>query len=191
MTAPADPAPKRPRVPQGLVSKVLILLGAFTAIIIGVGFALPDHYVVERSVVVEAPPARVYAQVADLNAWTAWQPWSRRDAKATFAVEGAPGPGQTLRWDGPDLGEGRIEVTGLRPDEAVDITLTFREGGPRPKGALTFEANGGATRVVWRIEGETTFRPIGNYLGLLMDGIIGPDLDAGLAGLKRVVTEAK
>lgn len=190
MTAPADPAPKRARVPEGLVSKVLILLAAFTAIIIGVGFALPDRYVVERAVVVEAPPARVYARVADLNGWAAWQPWARRDGEATFTVEGAPGPGQTLRWDGPDLGQGRIEVTGLRPDAAVDIALTFREGGPRPTGVIALQASGGATRVVWRIEGETTLRPIGNYLGLLMDGIIGPDLDAGLAGLKRAVGEA-
>lgn len=183
----AEAGEKRPRIPEGLIPKVLILLGAFTVIIIAVGFALPDRYRVERAVIIEAPPARIQPHIADLERWLAWQPWSRRDEDATFEHSGAPGPGQTLSWSGPDLGKGRIEMLAVAP-EKVDIALEFRRGGPRPTGALRLEpTDGGATRVIWHIEGDTTFRPIGNYLGLLMDGIIGPDLEAGLAGLKRVV----
>lgn len=188
MTDTAPTSERRPRVPPGLVSKVLILLAAFAVILVGVGFLLPDRYVVERAVIIEAAPSRVQAHVADFEKWMTWHPWARRDDEATFAHHGPPGLGQTFSWDGPDLGKGRIEMTGVAP-ERVDIALTFRAGGPRPTGALTFVESGGATRVTWRVEGDTTFRPLGNYLGLLMDGIIGPDLEAGLAGLKRAVTE--
>lgn len=183
----SDAQQTRPRIPRGLVPKVLILLGAFTVILVAVGFALPDRYTVERSVIIEAPPARIQPHVADFARWPAWQPWARRDDEAKFSHHGEAGPGQTFAWDGPDLGRGRIEMTGVAPDR-IDIALEFREGGVRPTGALLLEpTDGGATRVTWRIEGKTTLQPIGNYLGLLMDGIIGPDLEAGLAGLKRVV----
>lgn len=184
-----DPQPKpRSRIPPGLVSKVLILLAGFTALIVAVGFALPDHYTVERSIVIEAPPAQIYAHVADFERWPAWQPWAARDDEAKFTHHGPPGPGQTFAWDGPDLGRGRIEMTGSEPDRAVHIALEFREGGPRPTGVIQLVPQAGATRVVWRIEGRTTFRPVGNYLGFLMDGIIGPDLEAGLAALKTAAT---
>ncbi len=183
-----DASDPRPRIPRGLVPKVLILLGAFTVILIAIGFALPDRYTVERSVIIEAPPARIQPHVADFARWTAWQPWARRDDEAKFAHHGEAGAGQTFTWDGPDLGRGRIEMTAVAPTR-VDMVLEFRAGGVRPTGAILLEpTDGGATRVTWRIAGETTFRPIGNYLGLLMDGIIGPDLDAGLVGLKRVVS---
>lgn len=186
----SDPAPKPSRVPPGLIPKVLILLGAFTVILVAVGFALPDRYAVERSVVIEAPPARIQPHVGDFERWGAWQPWARRDAKAQFTVDGPAGPGQVLRWQGPDLGRGRIEMTAAR-DGAVEMVLSFGEGGARPTGVITLTPSGGATRVVWHIEGETTLRPVGNYLGLLMDGIIGPDLEAGLSGLKRAVGAAE
>lgn len=186
-TPPPDPpsTPVRHRVPPGLIPKVLILLGAFVAILVAVGFALPTRYTVERSAVVAAPPARIWPLVGDFAQWPAWQPWAARDGEATFTAHGAPGVGQRFEWLGARIGQGQLEVTAIEDEARLEMRMDFRQGGPAPVGTLRLEATAdGATRVVWRVEGETAMRPIGNYLGLLMDGIVGPDLADGLARLK-------
>ena len=38
-----------------------------------------DTFTVERSAHVDAPPARVYGQVADFHSWRSWSPWEDLD----------------------------------------------------------------------------------------------------------------
>ena len=45
---------------------------------------------------------------------------------------------------------------------------------------------GGSTKVDWSMEGENAY-PLGRYMGLLMDGMIGADLVQGLENLKTYI----
>lgn len=40
---------------------------------------MSDTLTVERATVVDAPPRRVFAQVADFHRWQAWSPWEGID----------------------------------------------------------------------------------------------------------------
>jgi len=42
-----------------------------------------DTYAVERSITIDAPPERIYDQIADFRSWPGWSPWE--DVEATPA----------------------------------------------------------------------------------------------------------
>jgi carbon monoxide dehydrogenase subunit G len=54
-----------------------------------------------------------------------------------------------------------------------------------PAGAyFDLEAEGEGTRVTWTVEMDMGNNPVGRWMGLMMDGMVGKDFDAGLANLK-------
>lgn len=55
--------------------KILLILAAAVAVFLVVVATRPAEFKVERSASVPAPPAVVYAQVADFGRWGAWSPW--------------------------------------------------------------------------------------------------------------------
>ncbi|HOP21120.1 MAG TPA: SRPBCC family protein, partial [Amphiplicatus sp.] len=60
-----------------MLGRILIGLAAIFAIVIALGFVLPDKTHVERSIVINAPQEEVFALVSDFNEWSAWSPWAR------------------------------------------------------------------------------------------------------------------
>ena len=53
-----------------IVAAVLVLFALFVAM-------RPATYRVSRAIAISAPPAVVYAQVADFHRWDAWSPWAK------------------------------------------------------------------------------------------------------------------
>ena len=51
------------------------------------GHMTGDTYTVTRSTTIDAPPARVYDQIANFRNWIAWSPWEGLDPdlKRTYA----------------------------------------------------------------------------------------------------------
>ena len=56
----------------------------------------------------------------------------------------------------------------------------------RSTGALTMEPDGPATRITWAMSGDVGGNPLKHYLALVMDRMVGPDFEAGLANLKTL-----
>ena len=83
----------------------------------------PDTFRVERSVTIQAPPAKVYALLDDFHQWTHWSPWERMDPdmKRTHAGP-ARGKGALYAWEGNKaVGKGQMEITAAEPGERVVI----------------------------------------------------------------------
>src|SRR5687767_5883454 len=82
-----DP-PKTGKCCGGVVKKVLLgLLVLVIAFVVLVMFQ-PSRFRVERSAVMGAPRAVVFAQVNDFHNWEAWSPWAKRDPAAKSTFEG-------------------------------------------------------------------------------------------------------
>ena len=60
------------KIVGGVAAAVLLVF------VIG-GAVLPKDFEVERSIVVDAPPAVAFAEINDLRGWEAWSPWQKRD----------------------------------------------------------------------------------------------------------------
>lgn len=169
------------RILKRIISILVWLVLGFLA----VAFLLPSIYHVERSLVIDRPPSQVYTQVARLQNWANWNPWTAMDPDAETFVSGVQGEvGSSWSWDGKILGKGSLTIVDLVPDRAVRSKLVFRE--PREMEAddlWEFKPEGRATRVTWTSEGHLSY-PIGRYVGLFMDRMMGPDLEQGLHNLK-------
>ena len=82
-------------------------LGKWTAVIlvlvtiglVGGGMMLSPAFTVTRSLLVNAPPEKVYTFVADPRGWAQWSAWNRRYAAMAITYSGpASGGGAAWSW---------------------------------------------------------------------------------------------
>lgn len=156
------------------------------ALVIG-GFFIPSAFQVQRSAVINAPPKKIYDLVVEPKQWTKWSIWTQRDPNMRITYSGPPfGMGAKWAWESKSEGTGSMEFTRVEPDRTVEYALSFPEFGMRSTGALKLEPQGNATRITWTNAGDVGGNPLKHYLTLMMDRMVGPDFEAGLANLKAL-----
>ena len=103
-----------------------------------------DTYTVTRSTTIDAPPARVYEEIADFHNWTHWSPWEDLDPDLKRTYSGSEsGKGAAYAWSGNrKAGQGRMEMTEATPPSTVRVDLAFEKGLGRLK--ATTEGRGPA-----------------------------------------------
>lgn len=169
---------------------VLVLVGALGLVIA----RRPDHFVVERSTLIQAPPETVFAQVNDLHNWEHWSPWAKRDPQMQKAYEGpAAGVGAVHRWAGDkNVGEGSMTIVRSQPPEQIDIQLVFLKPFQATNEVVfRFVPEGNGTRVTWTMSGRNGFMAKAMHLVMNMDKLCGADFEQGLAQLKGVAEGAR
>ena len=182
------------------MNKTFIKIGAVLALIamliFVIPFGLPAQYRVERSVTIDARPAAIHPSVNTLQQWPEWSAWTTKkypDLKNTYAGPES-GVGAINEFAAESLGGGRrFEVTQSHPEEGIEYKLEFQQGGTTypSTGGIKYAKDGEGTKVTWTNEGELGWSPISrwcNALGL-MDADMGPDLETGLAKLKKKVED--
>lgn len=167
--------------------KILLAVVVIAAAITGLALTQPENFRVARSIVVAAPPEKVFGYLDDFHQWPAWSPWERLDPAMRRTYSGAPkGQGAAYAWTGnDDVGEGRMEIVEHQPGRVVGIQLDFVKPfeshnqvrfvlQPRPDGTL----------VTWTMSGPNPFitKLIGVFVS--MDEMVGKDFEEGLALLK-------
>jgi hypothetical protein len=171
-----------------LVFRVLLTLLILLAVI---GMLLPSSAEVERSIVIDAPPARIFPHLNGMRAFHAWSPWSAIDPDTSYQFAGPEqGVGSRMSWHSGDnrVGQGSQEIVNSVPDERVDTRLEF---GDKGGGMASFmlEPEGSATRVRWQFATQFGWDLFGRYVGLMLDSMIGSSYDKGLAELKTRVEQ--
>ena len=136
-----------------MAKKILIVL-AVLCVGLYVAISLQRTFSVQRSAIMAAPPAKVFAQVNDLAAWDAWSPWKKLDPnpKKTMSIPSA-GKGATFAWVGnKEIGEGSLTILDSKPDEMVDLDQAFiKPFAGKARITFTFAPEGGGTRVTFPI----------------------------------------
>src|SRR3569833_564641 len=147
---------------------------------------LPDQFRVERSIAIDAPPAKIYPFIADFHNWRAWSPWENMDAELKRSYSGAPaGEGAVYEWAGRKAGTGRMEIKHASPDWHLFIQLDFIkpfEGHNTAEFTLTPAE--GATNVTCAMFGPVTFLFKLMSVFLCMDNFLGGQFEQGLRSLK-------
>lgn len=167
-----------------------IILIVFLFILVGLGLLItrqPDEFRVERSLLIQAPAERVFAQIEDFHQWHQWSPWARRDPAMQVSYEGAAkGVGAVYRWSGNrQVGKGSCAISESRPNELVRMQLEFLEPFQASNIAeFHLQPEAAGTRVNWSMSGRSNF--VSKAMGLLfnMDKMVGGDFEQGLASLK-------
>lgn len=167
---------------------VAIVLVVLAAVVLGGAAFLPSEYAVERSVTIDAAPETVYPHVVKLENWKPWNPWGAQDPDAEFTYAGNSGEvGSSMSWNGEVVGVGTLTFTAKEENKSISTKLEFKEPSvPASQGYWQFEREGKGTKVVWGNKGNLDY-PIGRWFGLVMDGMLGGDFEAGLQSLKKQV----
>jgi len=142
---------------------------------------------VERSTRIDAPPARVYAQIANFRQWPKWSPWEDVDPNLQRTYSGAEsGLGAVYAWSGNrKAGQGRMEITEADEPSLVRIDLVFEKPWKaRNDTSFVIRPEGLGSHVTWSMTGQRTL--ITKAMGVFksMDKFLGPDFEKGLARLK-------
>jgi len=168
--------------------KILIALAAIGAVL-AIAIALqPSTFAIERSIEIAAPPEVVFTHLDSPRAMDAWSPWNKIDPQQKITHEGPEsGVGAAESWDGPQIGAGRLTITGVKPNEEVEMRLEFTRPMHVTNRALYELASvGDATRVTWRMEGTNNFVGKAASLVMDMDETVGGTFERGLADLKAL-----
>jgi effector-binding domain-containing protein len=171
-----------------MLKKILTVLVVVVALIAVIGFILPRHAVVKRSVTINRPASLVYATVNSFVLFPKWSPWQDLDPNMHQTTEGPrDGVGAKLVWKGNDkVGSGTQLITASTPDQSMASDLDFGDTGTA-KSLMTLTPDGSMTRATWGVDMDMGANPIGHYIGLTMDGMLGKDFAGGLGKLKVLV----
>lgn len=173
------------------LKRILYLVSALAIVAVGGSFLLPEQAVVSRSVVIAAPPDKLFAIVGDLRRFHEFAPMVEIDPDVGFAFEGTEsGLGQRLVWtsDNLEVGRGRQTITLYQPPERVEFLVV---NGRRERSLTSFDlapATSG-TEVTWTFVTDLKGIPE-RWSGLLFDRRIGAEFEKGLARLKALAEAA-
>lgn len=157
--------------------------------LIGFAASKPNRFVIERTVMIAAPPEWVFPLVNDLETGLKWSPFERLDPSMVKRFSGPKsGPGAAYDWEGNrKAGAGRIEIVEITQPSLVILQLTM----DRPMKAINrveyhLDRQGNATRFTWKMTGPQPF--IAKLMSLIIetDKIVGPMFEEGLANLKAL-----
>jgi effector-binding domain-containing protein len=169
------------------LKKILIVLAVIIGVIVIVGLFLPPKVHVERSIDIKAPANIVFSQVNNLKSWDTWSPWQKMDPKMENTYEGPEsGKGAKHSWksDNRNVGSGSMLITESLPDSFISIHMNFNGRG-EPDANFHFNKTQEGTKVTWTMEMDNGWNLLGRYFGLMMDKMVGPDFEKGLADLKN------
>ena len=172
-----------------MILKALIGVAALALVLAFFVSRQPETFHVERSITIEAPAERAFAQVNDFRAWRAWSPYEKLDPEMMRLFGGpATGEGASYTWAGNDqIGKGRMTIERSVPASQVAIRLEFIEPFENTCQAnFSFAPSPEGTRVTWAMDGHNNF--IGKAMHLFMDfdSIIAAQFDSGLQQLKTL-----
>jgi hypothetical protein len=170
-----------------MIKKLLYLLLGIIALILIVAALLPGSYTVERSVEIAKPPEVVYPLVADYNNWLKWSPWPKMDPEAKQTVTGAPGAaGHSWSWEGEKSGVGSMTLALVEENRSIQSKLVFKKPmNSEADDYILLEPTPTGTKVTWRNTGNLPY-PVGRFFGLGVEGMLGPQFEEGLAGVKSI-----
>lgn len=169
---------------------LLIVVAVIVVAVLGVGWVLPDTAHVERSVVINAKPVTVYTALNGFRQFNKWSPWASLDPGTQYVVEGPTvgvGAKQIWRSTVPGVGAGSQEILEAVPFERIVVKLVFEGFGSDNLVTYTLSAAGEGTAVTWAYDSVFHGDLMSRYFGLMLDRMIGPDYERGLASLKSLV----
>lgn len=176
------------------VKNILLGLVALVVVLLVVGLLLPGTWKVERSIVINAPAARIYPLVADLrNGWPKWSEFQKADPATTHEYSGpASGKGATDAWKSKKMGDGSSTIVAAEKNKRLEMDVKMVMMKNTDHGSFTFVPEGKATRVTWADAGDVGSNPVGHlFAKFLMDRMLGGYFEKSLASLKDLAEGAK
>lgn len=159
-----------------------IVIGLILTVLI-IGLLLPSEARVRREHVIDAQRATIFWLLNDFRQVNEWSPIASGDPNARVSFSGSPtGTGAAVSWSGHIVGAGMETIVESEP--YTRILTEIRDGNGRiASHSILLDADSGGTRVTWTYRRDYGLNLAGRYFALMMDGIVGRDIEADLARL--------
>ncbi len=172
-----------------MLKTILIILALVIAAVLIYAATKPDTFRVERSIVIKAPPDKIFPLINDLHQWEPWSPWEKMDPALKRIYSGnSSGVGAVYEWQGnSDVGHGRMEITESTAPTKVVLKLHFIkpfEANNTVEFVLGKESD--STRVTQAMYGPSPFISKLMSLAFSMDKMVGTKYEEGLGNLKAL-----
>lgn len=164
----------------------LVLFGVFVI----VNAALPKDVAVTRERVMDDTPEAIFTQISDVRNWQNWSEWYRTDPNAEFVYsDPSSGVDAWYSWnsENPNLGVGKLTIVAIEPNESMNTKIEF-EGMGSVDGSWELSEAEGGINVKWTANMEFPF--FQRWVGLVMDGALGPQFEAGLSRIDSAASAA-
>ena len=150
---------------------------------------MPKSYELRVDHRIDAPVEDVFAQIRDLETFSAWSPFLALDPTTTVEIsDPSSGVGATYAWEGKRMGRGRMTLTG--DDGAGVIRLHMEFLSPRAredKVEWRLAPAESGTRVSWVMTGERTFFERAFIRVMRFDDMMRRHFEDGLERLASLV----
>ncbi len=153
------------------------------------GFLLPNTSHVERSITISASPEEIFPYLNNVKMFDQWSPWMEYDPKVVIEYSGPEeGIGAHSGWSSehPKVGHGSRKIINSNANQLVEMELDFGDGG-KAFTRMELQALADITKVTWRFRMPHGNNIYARYIGLLIEGMVGPDYERGLQNLKQKV----
>ncbi|MCO4294789.1 SRPBCC family protein [Solitalea sp. MAHUQ-68] len=168
-----------------VLKNLLVGLVSIIILLVIISFFLASEYTVSRTTVIKAPVEKVYSEFNDLNHWLTWNSFDDDfpDIKYTTTDPGN-GVGAKQSWVSEKM-NGSMTITESVPNKHVKILLQF-EGFDDPLQAnIDMEPVAEGTKVTWTDEGKLGKNPVYKYMGLMMDKMMGGNMEKSFENIKK------
>jgi uncharacterized protein YndB with AHSA1/START domain len=171
-----------------MILKALAILVVVALILLVIAATRPNTVQVQRSVLIGAPPEKVFPLINDFHEWRRWAPQDREDPSMQRTYSGAVrGVGAVSYWHGKgSTGRGQMTITDSIPLKEVIVTTDFiKPFEAHNVNDFLLERSGASTKVTWTMRG-TNLYPM-KLMGLFvnMDRLMGKHFESGLENLKE------
>lgn len=169
----------------------VLLLGVVGLIIVlaAAGYTSPQQVHIERSFSIAAKPVTVFTYLNGFKNFNKWSPWAALDPNTKYSYEGPlMGVGAKLSWSSEDknVGSGSQEITAVKENEQITQRLQLPDMLPSVV-TQTLTPEGEGTKVVWAMDADMGSNPVNRLFGRILDSLIGPDYEKGLASMKPLI----
>ena len=170
------------------MKKFLKVFAVLVLVVIVVLVMLPSEVHVERSIEINASAKTIFEQVNVFPNWQKWSPWAKADPDMESRYEGEEGVGSTHYWSSEveEVGEGQMQIIESEEYSRIKTELKFKGMDWLSYGTWNFEENGDVTKVTWAMDADMGMNLKGRFFGLMMDGMVGPKFEQGLAGIREI-----
>jgi uncharacterized protein YndB with AHSA1/START domain len=175
-----------------MVLKILLGVLIVLAATLVIAAFKPSTFHLEKSVIIQARPEKVYELIADFHNWPRWAPQDREDSTMQRSYSGAAnGLGAISDWVSKGrAGAGRMTITAAKAPSSVEVAVDWqRPFRVQNTHHFTLSDDQGRTQVTWIAEGTNLYLMKVMELFVGTDRLMGQHFEAGLTNLKTVAEQ--
>ena len=168
-----------------IITKIAIVLIVLFVLFAIIGLFLPSTSQVERTTVINAPVAKVFDLVNDLEKKKQWYPWAEKDDKIEISMgKITQGKGATYSWKSENSGNGTLTIIESINNKSLKTSFGFKEQGEGTR-YWSFTETKEGVKVLQGFKTDMGFNIPGRYFRPLIESKIGEFFDLGLKKLKE------